>query len=56
METPVHNKQEIYDRLGARWADLQDLGVERIGLFGSFVRNEQTESSDIDFLVDFRSR
>ena len=54
METPVHNKQEIYDRLGARWADLQDLGVERIGLFGSFVRNEQTESSDIDFLVDFR--
>ena len=27
--------------------------VKRIGLFGSYVRNEQTESSDIDILVEF---
>jgi predicted nucleotidyltransferase len=28
--------------------------VERIGYFGSYSRNEQAESSDIDILVDFR--
>ena len=28
-------------------------GIERIGLFGSFVRNEQKESSDIDLLIHF---
>ncbi|MFA6232889.1 MAG: nucleotidyltransferase family protein [Bacteroidota bacterium] len=27
--------------------------VERIGLFGSFLRGEQTDSSDIDILVVF---
>ena len=28
--------------------------VERIGYFGSFIRNEQNEDSDIDILVEFR--
>jgi predicted nucleotidyltransferase len=28
--------------------------VERIGYFGSYARNEQTELSDIDILVDFK--
>ena len=54
MEAPVHSKQEIYERLGAHSSALHKLGVERIGLFGSFVRNEQTEASDVDVLVDFR--
>ena len=27
--------------------------VARIGLFGSFARNEGTDSSDIDFIVEF---
>jgi len=27
--------------------------VKRIGIFGSFARNEATEKSDIDFLVEF---
>ena len=27
--------------------------VSSIGLFGSFARNEQTEESDIDFIVEF---
>lgn len=54
MEAPVHSKQEIYKRLGAHHADLYALGVARIGVFGSFVRDEQTETSDVDVLVDFR--
>lgn len=28
-------------------------GVKRIGVFGSFVRGEQKESSDIDLVVEF---
>ena len=30
--------------------------VQEIGLFGSFVRGEQKESSDIDLLVDFNEQ
>jgi len=32
---------------------LASFGVNRIGLFGSYVRNEQQPQSDIDILVDF---
>ena len=30
---------------------LREFGVQRIGLFGSYARGEQTETSDMDFLV-----
>ena len=33
---------------------LREYEVERIGLFGSYVRGEQGENSDIDFLVEFK--
>ena len=32
-----------------------EYGVSRLGLFGSFVRNEQDEKSDVDFLVEFEN-
>ncbi|MFQ3548759.1 MAG: nucleotidyltransferase family protein [Armatimonadota bacterium] len=28
-------------------------GIKEIGVFGSYVRNEQTKDSDLDVLVDF---
>ena len=31
----------------------QKYGVRKIGLFGSFVRNEETINSDVDILVEF---
>lgn len=31
----------------------EDFAVERIGIFGSYARNEQTDDSDIDILVEF---
>jgi len=34
-------------------SQLAALGVRRIGLFGSYARNEQQLQSDIDILVDF---
>lgn len=33
---------------------LRKYRVKSISLFGSYVRNEQKEESDIDFLVDFQ--
>jgi predicted nucleotidyltransferase len=32
---------------------IKKYGVKRIGLFGSYLRGEQKESSDIDILVEF---
>ena len=31
----------------------KDFSVKEIGVFGSYVREEQTKKSDIDILVDF---
>lgn len=33
---------------------LREYEVERIGLFGSYIRGEQGANSDIDFLVEFK--
>lgn len=33
----------------------QKYGVKRIGIFGSFARNEEKEESDVDILVEFES-
>jgi predicted nucleotidyltransferase len=34
-------------------SELTRLGIQNIGLFGSYVREEQSSKSDIDILVDF---
>lgn len=34
---------------------IRTLGVKRISLFGSFVRGEQDEESDVDVLVEFET-
>ena len=34
---------------------LRAMGVNRIGLFGSFTRNEQSENSDVDLLFSIDS-
>ncbi len=32
----------------------QNFGVIKIGLFGSYAKNQQTQNSDIDLLVEFK--
>jgi predicted nucleotidyltransferase len=39
--------------LGANEPSLRSLGVQRLGLFGSFRRGQQTRDSDIDLYVEF---
>lgn len=53
MSTSIQTKREIFKTISDHSVQLKDLGVKRLGLFGSFVRGEQTPESDIDFLVQF---
>lgn len=53
MNSGKLNKDKIYQALLQHKKALEQYGVERIGLFGSFVLGENTDESDIDFLVDF---
>jgi len=46
-------KQNILQKLRTNKAKLSKLGIRQVGLFGSYIRNEQNETSDIDLLVDF---
>lgn len=32
---------------------LSKFGISNLGLFGSYLRNEQSDKSDIDILIDF---
>jgi predicted nucleotidyltransferase len=50
---PVQNKEEIIQRLQAARTQLSLLGVNSIGLFGSFAKGRQTAISDVDILVEF---
>ena len=46
-------KDDIKRILSTNTKILKKYKVTSIALFGSYVRNEQNENSDIDFLVDF---
>ena len=46
-------KEYILFTLKSIRAELSDIGIRQVGLFGSYVREEQTEQSDIDILIDF---
>lgn len=45
-------KQNILQELSNQRHHLAEFGVEEIGLFGSFVRDEANADSDIDLLVE----
>ena len=47
-------RQQILSDLRRNQSILKRCKGRKIGLFGSFARNEQTSKSDIDFLVDFK--
>jgi len=43
----------ILSTLKSKKREISKYGIRTIGLFGSYVRDEQTENSDIDILIDF---
>jgi uncharacterized protein len=55
MHLSVSTKQELINRLLSNRERLNSYGVERLGIFGSFARDQVTETSDIDFFIHFKS-
>lgn len=49
----MKTKNDILDSLRLHRGFLTELGIRSVGLFGSYIRNEQTDNSDIDILIDF---
>ncbi len=51
--TSIQTKEELLNVLLQYKDTLKSYGVNRIGLFGSFVKDRQNAESDIDLLVEF---
>ena len=49
----VRDKSELFKLLNENKQRLEAFGVRRCGLFGSFLRQEQSVQSDVDILVEF---
>lgn len=49
----VCRKQEVIQLLQHNSEEIKKLGVAEIGLFGSFLRDDVHENSDVDILVSF---
>lgn|GEM_PF-2312029 len=48
--------ESILAALADHRARIRNLGIRRIGVFGSFVRGEEREESDIDILIESSTR
>jgi hypothetical protein len=49
-------RDEILKKLEENRETIKGFGVRRLGIFGSYARGEQTEASDMDFLVEFEKK
>ena len=48
-------RDSILSTLKIHKAEFSKFGIASVGLFGSYIRNEQSDESDIDLLIDFES-
>jgi len=46
-------KENILKKLKSNKLKLSKFGIRSVGLFGSYSRDEQSNESDIDLLIDF---
>ncbi|NIM11772.1 MAG: nucleotidyltransferase [Candidatus Aminicenantes bacterium] len=49
----AQTKEFILMLISQHESDIKTFGVRRLGLFGSFIRNQQGKDSDVDILVEF---
>ena len=54
MSRQGKTRDEILQVLRERRSDLERMGVKSLALFGSAVRGEAREGSDVDLLVEFQ--
>lgn len=49
-------REEIFTALAANEATIRSFGVRSLSLFGSAVRGQDTQASDLDFVVEFEKK
>jgi predicted nucleotidyltransferase len=54
MTPTVLTRQDAWSRLTTCEAEIRALGVQRLALFGSVLRDQASPESDVDLLVEFR--
>jgi predicted nucleotidyltransferase len=54
ITAPSQTKKDIISAIQANRDKIKAFGVKKLGLFGSFVREQQKPDSDIDLLVEFQ--
>lgn len=50
------SKEQIIRSIQDNRSAIQQYGVRRLGLFGSYAKAENIETSDIDFIVEFNAK
>ena len=49
----ITTKTDVLALVADHQSQLKNFGVKRLGVFGSFVRDEQHNTSDVDMIVEF---
>jgi predicted nucleotidyltransferase len=53
MQNVVNNKKQLIDVISINQDAILKYGIKKLGIFGSFVRDEVRPDSDVDFFVEF---
>lgn len=53
MTPPINTKEELTNTILSHQIEIKKHGVIKLGFFGSFVRDEVTIESDVDFFIEF---
>ena len=54
MEGEINmRRQEVIQKLAAHRDEIRSMGVRSLGIFGSAARDETTDQSDVDLLIEF---
>jgi len=53
MGTILDSRQQVVERIQELAPQLRALGIVRLALFGSYLRDSQHATSDVDLLVEF---
>ena len=53
MTAQIQSKENIFKVIRNNQNKIKKFGVRKLGLFGSFIRQQQNPQSDVDILVEF---
>ena len=53
MKSDVLSLEEILKKIKKNRDEIKKFGVKRIGIFGSYAKGKQRETSDVDIVVEF---